>query len=336
VETIVVPDGVNTAIHRFFISCNPPFSATVSTFGGLDEFRFIWQLAGQNGQQHTGFITRRTESVLVNPLSPGEYTFAVYNMPRECEVTSPGGRSRTVSVPPEGGVALQVTVVCSEVDRRPAITDFRWSYADGTAAMYIAASDSDADITQFTFDITDCNGRSVLVGGEITRGGLQSWHTASNPRPEIVSAMVVQLTAGSPTTLCGALRLFDSGGNTTPRSERVQTPAGPFEVQVTAYNAAFIGGNRLVTALAVSDIGGLYAGAALAVRVRDGLLGSADGKEDIGDYNNQGFPPGAFIPDVEVGPGRRIASADDVHGHILVLVDRMGRFRRLIDDDLFR
>jgi hypothetical protein len=334
-ETLVVPEGINTAIHRFFISCNPPFAAQVSTFGGPDEFRFVWQLEGETGTQQTGFIERRSEFVIVNPLEPGDYAFSVYNMPRNCEVTSPGGRSRTVSVPPEGGVAITVAIVCSHPERRPSVVDFRWSYSQGTSGFYLTAFDPDGDVAQYTFDVTDCNGRSVLQGGEVTRGALQSWHTLGNQNAEIFGAVVGDLVGVTPPNLCAAVRVFDEGGNASTRVERVQTPPGAFQPQVVRYNAVMVGTTRLTTILEVSDPGGAWVGTAVALQLRDGLLGSADGKLDIGDYNNQGFPAGASMPEVEFGPGRRIASVGDVHGHILVLVDRMGRFRRLTDLDLF-
>src|SRR5262245_57203348 len=74
-ETVQVPEGINTAIVRFFISCNPPLAVEVITLGGPDTLPFVWELAGEDGSRQTGVIELKEQAVIFNPLSPGEYTF---------------------------------------------------------------------------------------------------------------------------------------------------------------------------------------------------------------------------------------------------------------------
>lgn len=334
-DVVVVPEGTNTAIARFFISCNPPLAVTLFTLGGPDVFQFVWDLEGPGGSHQTGFVTRREDVVILNPLAPGSYIFSVYNVPSDCDVTSPGHRSQRVTVTPEGGSLLQFSIICSQPAFRPELRKFRWSYHDSVAAFYVEAHDSDANLVGYMFDLTDCAGNSVLRNGAVERGGLQSWSTYLNPDPVFVAVIQLDLANADVRDRCASLRLIDDFGNTTPLVERLQTPAAPFLPIPSRYNAQLAGPERLVTVLDVDDPAGVYVGFFVALQLRDGLLGTPDGHPDIGLYTNQGFLPGTQIPDVEFGPGRKITNYGDVQAQLLYLVDREGRFRRFIDADLF-
>jgi hypothetical protein len=334
-DVVVVPEGINTAISRFFISCNPPLAVTLFTQGGPDIFQFVWNLEGEDGSHRTGFVERREEVVILNPLPPGKYVFSVYNVPSDCDVTSPGHRSQAATVKPEGGSLLQFSIICSQPDFRPELRTFKWSYHDSVAAIYVEGHDPDANLIGYTFDLTDCAGRSVLANGAVERGGLQSWSTYRNPDPVFATVVELDLPDASVKDRCAAFRLVDDFGNTTPLIERLQTPSAPFTPTIARYNAELAGQDRLVTVLDVDDPTNVFAGFFLSLELRDGVLGSPDGHRDTGLYNNQGFLPGTQIPDVEFGPNRKIAEYSDVFAQYLYLIDRQGRFRRVIDADLF-
>ncbi len=334
-DIVAVPEGTNTAISRFFITCNAPLAVSIFTQGGPDTFQFVWNLDGPGGSQQTGFVDRREQVVILNPLPPGDYIFSVYNVPVDCEVTSPGRRSQKATVKASGGSLLQFSIICSQPAGRPELKTFKWSYRDGVAALYVEAHDPDANLIGYILDLTDCAGRSLLPNGAIERGGLQSLHTSYSQNPTIAAAHQLDLSDVPGQTRCATLRLVDDFGNVTPLAERMPTPGGTFEPTVVRYNALVVGGIRLTTVLEVEDPSSMYVGAYLTLRLRDGVLGGApDGKPDIGVYSNQGFLPGSQIPDVNFGSNRAIRSPADVQAQVVYLIDRQGRFRRLVDDDL--
>lgn len=332
-DVVVVPEGINTAVSRFYINCDAPLSVVAFTLGGPDRFQFVWALDGQDGSHRTGFIEHREEAVIVNPLPPGTYVFSIWSTPSACEFTSPGRRSQTVVVPPKGGARLQFVITCSEEKRSPVLSTFRWTYHDGAVAFYADGHDEDGNLIGYAFDLTDCSGHSILPGGEMQRGGLQSWATYRNPDPVIVAAFDVNLSDQELAGRCAALRLIDDFGNTSPFAEVLpnRTPGSP--PFASAYNAVFAGETRLVTRLDASDTDGDYVGAFVTVTLRDGTLGQLDGKPDVGLYNNQGFLTPQAIPDLPLG-GRILFS--DVYAQNVYLIDRQGRFTRLVDGDPFR
>ncbi len=335
-EFVVIPEAINTAIARFFVSCNLPLAITVFTAGGPDSLSFVWELTGAGGTQRTGIIRVKEEVVILNPLPPGEYQFALWNLPSNCEVTTAGRRRQVAVVVPDGGTQLQFAVVCSQTANRPVITSFAWSYHDSAAVLLARVSDPDRNLLGYYFDVTDCNGRSLLPGGEIERGGLAGGRTALSPTATIVGGYELlqlgiadEVLEGS----CASVRVVDDFGNTTPVVERPPIRPTGQPPRATAYNAFLVGTNYLTTQLEVEDPDADFWGVFVVAELRDGTLrGVPDGRNDIGIYNTQGYEsnqvPNLFFQG-------RIAYSD-VYAQIIYLVDGAGNFRRLVDRDPFK
>ena len=332
-DVVVVPEGINTAVSRFFISCDAPLSVVAFTLGGPDKFEFVWALDGEDGSHRTGFIEHREEAVIVNPLPPGNYTFSIWNVPSNCEFTNRGRRSQAVVVPPKGGARLQFTITCSDVVNYPIMPVFRWNFHDGAVAFYAEGEDPDGNVVGYAFDLTDCSGKSVLPDGEMLRGGLQSWATYRNPRPIVIAAFDLGIPDDQMAGRCASLRLIDDFGNTSTFVEKLPNIAPGLAPFASSYNAVFAGETRLVTQLQAADTDGDYAGAFVTVTLRDGTIGQIDGKPDVGLYNNQGFLDPQAIPDLPLG-GRILFS--DVYSQTVYLIDRQAHFTRLFDGDPFR
>ncbi|MEZ4455742.1 MAG: hypothetical protein R2882_04195 [Gemmatimonadales bacterium] len=335
IDVVVVPEGINTALSRFFITCNAPLAVTVYTAGGPDTVQFVWELTNEAGVQQTGFIRNKLETLIFNPLTPGAYAFSIWNMPSNCEVITPGRRTQQVMVSADGGDLLQFSVTCSDPEHRPVIGSFTWSFHDSAAVFRADVSDPDRDLIGYYFDITDCEGHSVRPGGEIERGGLNTGRTAFAASTTIIGGYeYVQLGMGDAQLAghCASLRVVDASGNTTPPVERpvLRDPGVP--PVATDYNAFFIGTSRLATRLSVVDADGDFFGVFVLAELRDGVLRGQDGETDIGIYNTQGYD-NTLVPDLPLGG--RITTAD-VYAQIVYLVDDKGHFRRIVDRDPFQ
>ncbi len=240
-------------------------------------------------------------------------------------------------VHPDGGTQLQFSVVCSQVENRPVITAFAWSYHDSAAVLLAQVSDPDRNLVGYYFDITDCNGRSLLPRGEIERGGLAGGRTALSPTATFIGAYELSQLGLPDDALegsCATLRVVDGFGNTTPPVERPQLrPSLTAPPNATSYNAFLVGTSYLTTRLEVEDPDADYWGVFVAAELRDGALrGTTDGTNDIGIYNTQGYESNQ-IPDL-VFQGRIAYS--DVYAQIIYLVDAAGNFRKLVDRDPFK
>ncbi|NOT08692.1 MAG: hypothetical protein HOP28_10865 [Gemmatimonadales bacterium] len=329
-EVVLVPEGINTAIARFFISCNAPLAVDVVTSGGPDSLQFIWELTGPNRPQQTGIIGQKEEAVIFNQLAPGSYTFSLWNL-GGCEPVSRGRRSQTIVVPPGGGARTSFTVVCSDLPTRPALRSFSWTYHDSTAVFIADVTDPDGNLTGYYFDLTDCAGTSVLAGGEKERFGLLGGRTARATSATIVGAFELGIDESVAAGRCASLRMVDDYGGTTPFIERLQGHPFGSAPEPIAHNALFIGTSALRSQLSVRDANDDYFGVFVAVRLRDGALGPPDGQPDLGIYNAVGYE-GTELPDLLFGNRFQYF---DVYEQILYLVDRKGNFRKVVDRDPF-
>ena len=85
----------------------------------------------------------------------------------------------------------------------------------------------------------------------------------------------------------------------------------------------------------MSDPDGDFAGLFVGARMRDGVLGPADGEEDFGVYNVAGYLDVLELPTLTFSAGRRPAW-DDIFAVVVYLLDARGNLTRLEDADLFQ
>jgi hypothetical protein len=210
---------------------------------------------------------------------------------------------------------------------------FASSYHGGVSAFYTQVTDPDRDVERYAWDLTDCHGTSVLPGGARIRRGLSSGATAGLDTVEIVATFEAGLPDADLVGRCTALRVMDEYGNTTPVHEEPigGEPGAPPRIQ--SFNALLRGTTAIRVALVADDPDGDFVGTFAAARLRDGILGPADGNPDYGIYHPAGYA-GTALPDLTVNTSR--IRYDDVLAIIVYVVDRAGNFQRLEDTDTFR
>lgn len=326
---ILVPEGSNTSIIRYQISCASPFTITTGTDGSQPDDAYVYQLRGPGGERN-GIISGN-DTLRFDDLEPGTWDVNLVHVADNCVVTSArGARPRLVVADTGAGTRVDFRILCADPAQRPKLVSFASSYHDGTSAFMIRATDPQGDIERYAWDITDCQGRSVLpAGGRLRRGLLASLAT-----PGDTITIYGAIEPGLPDSVfgpgrCTSIRVADQYDNSTPIYEDPiggETP-GPAGV---AINARFLNTSSLETRVTAgaSAVQGFFA----AARLRDGVLFPPDGAPDLGVFNPLGYND-VLIPTVPLGGGR--PQYYDYYAVIVYLFDRAGNFIRLEDDDLF-
>jgi hypothetical protein len=330
-EEIAVPEGTNTALVRFYLSCNVPLAVNLLTQGVSPDSTLVWQLTGANGSEKHGLV-KQSESLIFDTLAPGAYTFSLYSVPERCVITSSGGRSRDFVISPTGGVRLTFFIECSGTVDVPVIQSFRSSYHDGAAVFIARLADPDRNISAYSYDITDCNGHSALPGGAWKRDGVNAGRTAGRDTMTVIGAFELVLPEPGADGRCAALRVEDGLGNTTPVLEVPLLEAAGSRPGATEFNAKFLSTQRIGIQISAVDPDGDLAGTFVAARLRDGALGGPqDGQQDIGIASPVGNL-GLTIPDLAFSR----FDYTDFYAIIVYVVDQEGHFVRVVDEDLFK
>lgn len=324
----IVPEGTNTTIVRYFIICKPLVTLYMSTEGAARDTEYLFRLSG-NGIERVGRLSEQ-DTVVVEDVPPGDYRFDLAGIADNCTAISQGLREPRITVPDQGGARLDLRVACSDPARRPTIVSMAATYADGVNGLSFVAADPDRDMDWYQWDITDCQGNSVITRGQRTwRGILATRGNADTVRIGI--AVDIEEEVPDFTTRCAALRIWDLFGNTTPVTEiplRPNDPSAP--VTPSFFNATLPTLETLRTQVGVDVASPNYTGLFPTLLLRDGILGTPDGRPDVGIYSVSGYlePP---VPTVALGG--RIQWYDVIAVELYVL-DRLGNFRLLRDDQL--
>jgi hypothetical protein len=246
-------------------------------------------------------------------------------------VTNDGGRHIKFTVADTVRTVADFRIVCSDETKRPHIDFFAGSYHDGTSGFMFRVADPDGDVERYFWDITDCQGKSVLPGGGRVRRGLSTDRVRGEDTATVFGAIELGLPDADMQGRCTSIRVEDEYGNSTPVSEEViGNESGPGPTP-SSFNAIFTTISSLSANLVINDPS--FAGSFVAARMRDGALsGTPDGQPDIGVYNTAGFTD-VLLPTVPLGSGR--PPYYDYYSVILYLFDNQGNFSRIEDDDLF-
>jgi hypothetical protein len=325
---ILVPQGANTALVRYQISCESLVTVTTATDGYNADPSYIYRVDGPGGERLG--ILGANDTLRFDGLGPGEYTVGLSHVAGNCVVASDGGPTRHLTLADTGGTRLDFRVVCSDETKRPHLLSFAGSYHDGTSGFMFRARDPDHDIERYFWDITDCQGKSVLpVGGRLRRGLTQD-RTAGQDTVTVFGAIELGLPDAELQGRCTSLRVQDEYGNSTPVFQQpiaAQATPGPDQI---LFNALFANTASLTASLRVSDPD--YAGVFAAALLRDGVLFPANGQPDLGVYNTVGYED-VILPTVPLGGGR--PPYYDYLAVIVYVFDRSGNFTRVEDNDLF-
>lgn len=327
---IVLDSLTNTGIVRFFVSCQQGLTIHTATDGHSIDPEFLYRLTSSSGDW-LGIIGSN-DTVAIDPIEAGQYTLSLLHLSPNCVVTSDAGANQQIDVSASGGTIAAFRVRCSSEVERPQVLEFNPSAHDGAAAFYLSVHDPDGDVDEYHFDVTDCQGRSVLPGGVRVRTNLSGSRIRRLDTAVIVAGWEIGLSDAALASRCGAIRVADYRGNSTPVVERRLARNGN-RPGVTQFNARYVGTAWIRTDVGISDIDGDFAGVFALARLRDGVLALPDGQPDIGIFSAVGYLT-LPLPDVPLGNGRPLW--DDYYAVILYLIDRAGNFTRLEDAELFR
>ncbi|MGH7702745.1 MAG: hypothetical protein ACREMO_06600 [Gemmatimonadales bacterium] len=181
---------------------------------------------------------------------------------------------------------------------------------------------------RYFWGLTDCQGTSILPNGGRLRRGLSADRTAGEDTVTVLGAIEVGLPDADLQGRCTALRVVDEPGNTTPVREEPIGGEGGRPPMASTFFTTFIGTTALRTTLTASDPDGDLVGVFAAARLRDGILGPPDGRDDIGVFNPSGYLD-TNLPDIPLGS---LFQYYDVRAVIVYLIDARGNFVRIEDD----
>lgn len=319
-----VPAGANTALVRFQVLCRAPLVVETGTDGtGADDQYYVRIVSA--GVPERLRIIGANDTMRIDSLPPGEYDVELGAIAPNCDVTSDGRDRVRVVLPGAGGARASFRVRCSDPARRPRVLDYSAGTQDGGYALQFRAVDPDRDLERYSFDLTDCQGRSVLAKGGRTRRGLSSGRTARADTAVVIGAFELGQPAG-PGPVCASLRLEDEQGNSTPWLDRRldRAPGGNAPV-FTSAGIGFRGTSAILVNYATADRDDDLVGVFGLARLADGALGPPDGQDDVGAYNAAGYlaPP---LPEIPLGNGR--PGLADYRSIILFAIDRRGNMSR--------
>lgn len=341
-KLIALLDSDNTGTLRFNVTCNP--SLTIEAF--MDGYELDTELAYRvtgPGIDKVGLVNLagpdsmhvRGDTILIDGLPGGEYQISLAHVAENCVVYGDNtARVRTLSLAPSGAAIVSFRLRCSERANRPDVISFESTYHDSTSGFVFRVADPDRDVQSYRWDLTDCQGNSVLQAPDRARvrRNLDADRTRGEDTLTIVGAFEVGIPDADLVGKCTSLLVEDFRGNTSDLIEqKIQPRRSGVAPAATFFDARLIGTTSLSTTLGARDNDGDFAGTFIAIRVRDGVLSASDGKPDIGIISPAGFL-GTVIPNLALGGRIRW---DDVYGVMAYLIDYNGNFTRLEDTVLF-
>lgn len=329
----------NTGVLRYVVTCQPSLTLEIAVDGAEIDPDIIYSVRGASPRaglfalQSDPRFGYRADTLHFAGLEPGAYDVSLGALAPNCVVLSNGGTTQRVTVSAGGGSKAAFRVRCSSIAERPRILSLAGSYHSGASAFVLRVTDPDRDVAAYSWDLTDCRGRSVRPDAtpRLMRG-LNVGRTELQDTLVIVGAFEVGLPDTALQGRCTAVRVEDFRGNSSAIVEhRITDPPGTAP-RAVRFNARLSGTSLARTELAVTDDDGDYVGSFALVRLRDGVLAPFDGNPDLGVLGQAGFLD-TNIPNLVFNS--RI-KWDDLYAVIVYLVDAQGGFTRLEDSALDR
>jgi hypothetical protein len=333
-QEVLIPEGTNTAIIRYSITCLPLIALQVSTEGVNPDNEYIYRVIGLE-TDIVGAVGPN-ETIYLDNLHSGEYRVELADVKAECTIISLGGRLQRASVSDTVSGLVYFRVACSDPAARPAILSLSaLGGFEGVAAL-ARVTDPDRDLELYAADLTDCAGRSVLPNGGVERRNLFFTRLRLEDPGEVM--LVLNAPGLSDAVLaasCLWFRMGDQNGNSTEVAEiPVRSGSGANAPVAIRLNGFFSGGlQNFFVDLQADDPDGDFVGTFARLRLRDGVLGPPDGQPDYASYNTIGYR-GTDLPVVPIGPGNVIVNYFDILAIEIYLYDAAGHITRAVDDRL--
>ncbi len=331
---VVLTESDNTGVLRFSIECRGIVSVTALVSGAEPDREFIFRFRRTGAPEILGVLPAN-DTLVVAQATPGDYEVDIGGVAPNCTVTNDGGVTQRVRVVPTGGATVDYRIVCSAAAERPRILAFSSGYESGASIFQFRVYDPDKDLDGYTWDITDCQGNSVLPDKtERTRRGLSAGRGFGADSLTVVGAFEVGVLDELMVGRCTEIRVFDVKTNLSRIVvHRIGSAQGSPPV-LRLFNAVLPDYTRVTSILEAQDPDSDIIGHFVLIRLRDGTLGARDGKLDLGYMDAAGFV-GIVPRDIPlVSPSR--VRWEDVYAVIVYLIDSQGNVVRREDPDVFR
>lgn len=332
-QGITLTDADNTGIIRYQIECRGLLSLAVIADGWNTDREFVFRVRDRaSGRERTGLIAGN-DTVTVEDIRSGEVDVDIGGVADNCVITSDGGSRQRLNIDSTGGATAAFRVQCADVARQPRIAGLTSGYTQGASIFQFRVFDPDGDLRGYYWDITDCDGNSVLPDKrERVRLDLRGGRGATRDTLTIIGAFELGLENAAFAGRCTEIRVFDAEANVSAiATHRIGTASGAAPV-VRFFNATLQGRAFVSSILEASDPDNDIVGHFVLVRLRDGVLAAPDGVPDLGAMNAVGYL-GIDVPNI---PTTGRVQWDDVYAVIVYLIDARGNVIRVEDDDIFR
>ena len=333
-QGITLTTADNTGIIRYQIECRGLLNVAVIADGWEPDGTFAYRVRNRSsGAVRTGIIAANdTLTFDDRALADVEVEVEIGGVSANCAITSDGGSRQRVTVPPTGGAAVTYRVQCSDPARQPRITALVSGYAQGASVFSFRIVDANADLVGYFWDITDCEGNSVLPDKrERVRLNLRSGRGLTTDTLVVVGAFELGLPTEAVAGRCTEIRAYDAAANVSNIAVHRIGSGGGAPPQVRFFNARLQGQAFVSSVLEASDPDDDIVGHFVLVRLRDGVLGPADGAPDLGSMEAVGYL-GLAVPNI---PTTGRIRWDDVLAVIVYVIDARGNVVRVEDGDIF-
>jgi hypothetical protein len=331
-QGITLNENDNTGIIRWQIECRGLLSIAVISDGWQPDNNFVFRARSRRTNlERTGLIAGN-DTLTIEDIGPGEIDIDIGAVAENCVITSDGGSRQRVMVDSTGGAAVAFRVQCSDPARQPRITAFTSGFTQGASIFQFRVFDPDADLVGYYWDITDCEGNSMLPDKrERVRLNLRGGRGNTNDTLTVIGAFDLGLDVSAFNGRCTEIRVFDNAGNVSRiATHRIGSATGA-RPTVRFFNATLQGQAFVSSILEANDPDNDIVGHFVLVRLRDGVLAPPDGIPDLGSMDPVGYL-GTEVPSI---PTTGRVKWDDVLSVIVYLIDARGNVVRVEDDNIF-
>lgn len=329
---LTLSQAENTGIVRYSLQCRALLSVQIAADGYAVDQSFLLRVRSANGLERTR-IVGGSDTISFNDLPPDSYDIELGGVAENCVVTNVDGARQLIAVAPTGGAVVDFRVRCSTEALRPQIVKFVAGSAFGAGVFAITVTDPNRDIDGYEWDLTDCNGRTVIPDRQRRgRRNVRAGRAALGDTITLLGVFDLALPPEAFADRCQTIRVYDFQGNSSDIvSRRIGRPTGS-PSRVFGFNSLLIGTSFVQTAMVVTDADQDIIGHFVTVRLRDGTLNAPDGKVDLGVLDPAGFL-GTEVPNV---PTTGRIKWDDIYAVIVWVIDAGGNVVRVEDSDIFR
>lgn len=332
-QGITLTDEDNTGIIRYRIECRGLLGLSVITDGWNADDEFVFRVRNATANREQSGVTAANDTMTFQDIGAGELTVDIGGVAPNCVITSDGGARQRITARATGGAAVAFRVQCADPARQPQLLTLTGGYTQGASIFQFRVFDPDADMVGYYWDITDCEGNSVLPDRrERVRLNIQGGRGATRDTLTIVGAFELGLETSALIGRCTEIRVFDAANNVSRIATHKIGNVGGSPPAVRFFNATLNGTAFISSLLEASDPDGDLVGHFVLVRLRDGVLAAPDGVPDLGSMDPAGYL-GTEVPNI---PTTGRIKWDDVYAVMVYLIDARGNVVRVQDDDIFR